>query len=182
MPEPERCDESAEAIIARHRSGDPEAFGLLVRVFGNRLRTHLHAQCNHPSVDLDAVIQETWLKVSNGLGNYHNGSFIAWLFTIGRNTLADARTKRRPVSVGHDFPFSDYLIDERPRHSDAKALEALAECLDAADGTFVDVLRAMLAGHSLQDLAQQYDVSVNTVYTRAHRGRLQLRDCIERRI
>jgi len=119
--EPEKPDEQLMLAFAR---GDALAFEILVRrhrapVFNYILRF------TDDRFRAEDVLQETWLKVVRGAGEYQvTARFTTWLYTVARNLCVDrARKDKRRLTEPLDAPRS-----ERGADRDAPALaDSLAD-------------------------------------------------------
>jgi len=88
-----------DAVVARARGGDEDAFRTLVEPYRREL--HLHCYRLLGSVtDADDVLQEVWLAAWRGLGEYRgDASPRTWLYRIATNRALNAvrdRSRRPP--------------------------------------------------------------------------------------
>lgn len=90
-----------DILITRVRSGDREAFALLVRRYHGSL-TRVARGYVSTRQSAEELAQEAWLGVMEGLARFEGrASFRTWLFTILVN-----RAKTRGVREGRSLPFS----------------------------------------------------------------------------
>ncbi len=169
---------SESALIQRFQAGDAQAFGELYARYDQSLRAFVCNRCPR-GTDAEALIQETWLKIWNARRQYEQDSFSGWVFQIARNLLTDAYRAK-----GRKPPFE--ALGEREivaviRENDDIRLTALHDCLKTEGGDFVSVLRLRLDGLSTTEIAAQMNIAPSTVFTRASRGEVQLRECMERK-
>ena len=126
------------------------------------------------------VAQEVWILVFQKLKKFDGSNFRAWLYEIARNRAIDdlRRVNRRKEVIA--APFGDIVagdIDEDER------LVALRDCLQQLDGPFIKTLISFrLDGFSVEDLAQQEQIQVATIYTRIDRAKRQLNECVQRKL
>ena len=101
--------EDDQALLARLRAGDEEAFTALVARHDGALRRIARTFVRTPSA-IDDVVQDTWLGVVRGLGDFEGRSSLrTWIFRILVN---QART--RAVRDARSLPFSALEVDDAP--------------------------------------------------------------------
>lgn len=122
-------DADLNKLLIQARSGDTDAFSCLVRELTPRITAYFH-RCLPASVDIEALTQEFWIRVSHGIRNYDSsqaGRATSWAFTIARNLRIDEQRHRARSpcietadldEMGQMEP--DSLVDS----------ELLASCLD----------------------------------------------------
>jgi RNA polymerase sigma-70 factor (ECF subfamily) len=175
-------DEGAR-LLARHRDGDPAAFGLLVHryrsaVYGTLLRGGV------PAAVADDLFQETFLRVHQAAGRFRPETTLkAWLLTITTNLLRShyRKAKVRRVLVDWWLPAASPAgpRDDAPTpERQAAAREELAWLSEALDALPEDWRQALVLtqveGLSTGDAAAALGVPAATVRTWVHRGRLAL--------
>ena len=86
--------------VGRARSGDAEAFGLLYDGCVDRVYRYIFFRVSDSETAED-LTSEVFLKAWQGMHRYRpEAPFIAWLFTIARNTVIDHyRTEKQNVSL-----------------------------------------------------------------------------------
>lgn len=147
------------ALVARLRTGDEEAFALLVRTYQPRL-LRLARTMVAGSV-ADQVVRDTWLAVVGGVGRPEEASsFPAWLFHL---LLARARTAGGPLAA-----VPDRATDERfdasgawaappvpwvERIDDRLAADKLALRVDEILATLPGPQRQVVVLHDVEGLA-----------------------------
>jgi RNA polymerase sigma-70 factor (ECF subfamily) len=83
-------------VIQRVLGGDAEAFRLLVRRYGGRLRGFCLARLGDAD-EADDAVQDVFLRAYRSLGGFRLGSsFASWLFAIAANRV---RTRRARASA-----------------------------------------------------------------------------------
>jgi RNA polymerase sigma-70 factor (ECF subfamily) len=101
--------EDDQALLARLRAGDEEAFTAVVARHDGALRRVARTFVRTPSA-IDDVVQDTWLGVVRGLGDFEGRSSLrTWIFRILVN---QART--RAVRDARSLPFSAATLDRKP--------------------------------------------------------------------
>ena len=172
-------------LLARLRAGDTRAFEELVtmyqhRVFGVALRMLGNR------AEAEEIAQETFLRAHRALREFRGEARLGtWLYAIASrlclNRLASGPRRHERSD--------DIALAQAPAESadTAGALErgeleaALHEAVAALpeDRRIVVVLRD-LEGLSYEDIAQVLGMPLNTVRTRLHRARLDLKAKLER--
>jgi RNA polymerase sigma-70 factor (ECF subfamily) len=177
-------------LVEQARSGDLDAFNALVETHQN----HLYALVARMVPDRDQaadVVQEAFFSAYRHLGAFRGGSVRSWLGRIAINAAMDTQRarKRRPVQ-----PYPE-LEDEawqppapataEPEHT-AIAAER-SRVLGVALATITADQRTAIVlfdieGYDYQEIADLTGVSLGTVKSRIHRGRLALRALLEGRM
>jgi RNA polymerase sigma-70 factor (ECF subfamily) len=133
------------------------------------------------------AVQEAFFSAYRNLARFSGSSFRAWLTRIAINAGHDMlrRRKRRPAD-----PYPEWEDDawqppapasEGPEQVSLRGQlrAAIARCLEAIT---VDQRTAIVLfdveGYDYSEIAALTGVSVGTVKSRIHRGRLALRECL----
>lgn len=173
-----------EAMIGRVALGDRAAFGALydatsAKLFGICLRVL------NDRAEAEDALQEIFVKLWHNAGRYQvNGlSPMTWLITIARNTAIDKRRARKTDSDIADFNDRLASASPSPEQAAVAASEAgrIRACLDELEpDRRAAVTGAYLGGDSYKDLAQRFDVPLNTMRTWLRRSLAALRECMSR--
>lgn len=147
-------------------------FGVCLRVLNNR-------------AEAEDTLQEVFVKIWHKADLYSvNGySPMTWLITLARNASIDKLRARKPRSVDIDEVFD--LSDSGPT-PEAEAIASserarLMSCLGELDADKADaVRRAYLDGDTYKELAQRFDVPLNTMRTWLRRSLQKLKECLIR--
>lgn len=93
MPEgPDKTD----AEIVQEALKTPNAFGILIERYENKLRRYVHRLTNISDTDADDILQEVFIKAYRNLHNVDSaGSFSAWIYRITRNTVISEFRKKK---------------------------------------------------------------------------------------
>jgi RNA polymerase sigma-70 factor, ECF subfamily len=176
-----------QSLIAACRSGQTEAYGVLIRRYQDRLYPTV-LRLTGCAEDAQDLLQETFLRAYQKLGHFQGeSSFYTWVYRIAVNLALSNRRRRRPdcragcgndghgnlVDSATDFRETDPSLPleriERERTVQA-ALDALA-----ADHRAVVVLKEF-DGLRYEEIAAVLGIPVGTVRSRLHRARCELRD------
>jgi RNA polymerase sigma-70 factor (ECF subfamily) len=170
-------------LVERARSGDLAAFNDLVECYQDLLFSLVVRMVPDRDQAADAV-QEAFFSAYRNLDRFRGGSFRSWVSRIAINAAMDTQRlrKRRPVE-----PYPELEDESWQPPADASAdpvtssLEAERHrALNAALAQVTDDQRAAIVlfdieGYDYADIAAMTGVSLGTVKSRIHRGRLALR-------
>jgi RNA polymerase sigma-70 factor (ECF subfamily) len=165
-------------LLARARTGDPDAFGALVKRWKARaMRTAYHLVGNWP--DADDVAQDAFLRAYRGLPAFDGRSeFGTWLTRIVINCALNflrsrRRTRAQPAETTGERPApDDPRASAEARETVAAVLAALAELPPALR---VTLLLAVIEELPYRDIAQALAVPEGTVAWRVNHARKILR-------
>lgn len=177
-------------LIERARSGDLDAFNDLVELYQDQLFALVARMVPDRDQASDAV-QEAFFSAFRNLAGFRGGSVKSWLNRICVNAAMDAQRarKRRPVQPYPEFedeswqPPAGEEADPERQVLGAERSGALAGALAAitADQRAAIVLFD-IHGFDYAEIAEMTGVSLGTVKSRIHRGRLSLRGLLEDRM
>jgi RNA polymerase sigma-70 factor, ECF subfamily len=165
-----------ERRLLAARAGDEAAFGLIFRSVQPRLLRYLRALGGPLAEDCAA---ETWLDVVRGLGRFvgDESGFRAWVFTIGRRRLVDARRRSmRGEVLSHDphslrgdhaDTASDVALTFEESQHTSRAVELLTRLpVEQREAVFL----RHVAGLDVQQTAEVLGRSAGSVRVATHRG------------
>jgi RNA polymerase sigma-70 factor, ECF subfamily len=184
-------DESA--LVAKAREGDLAAFNELVNTYSRKIfRLAKHITQNDE--DAEDVLQETFLKAFEHLGNFQGQSkFYTWIVRIAVNESLMKLRKRKsdrsvpldePVDTGEDTVVREIAVwDENPEQKYSR--EELGQILDEAVESLRPAFRTVFVLRDIEELsteetAEALEISVPAVKSRLLRARLQLREKLTR--
>ena len=171
-------------LLERARSGDLGAFNDLVTVYQDQLFALVVRMVPDRDQASD-VTQEAFFSAYRNLAGFRGGSVKSWLNRIAVNAAMDTQRarKRRPVQP---YPELEDESWQPPANEDADPVTTAltterTTVLNAALGTITDDQRTAIVlfdveGYDYQEIADMTGVSLGTVKSRIHRGRLALRD------
>jgi len=187
-------------LIARSKKGDGKAFSSLISRYENRIFNLAHKVCAGMPAEAEDVYQETFLTAFKKLSDFREDSNMGtWLYRIASNLCWMRFRKKRsePVVPILDHP---HQHDDEPDASTGTQFrdwsdgpeelarkKALREAVEAAladlpvDYRLVVVLRD-IERLSNEETAKVMKLSVAAVKSRLHRGRLFLRDRLDKAV
>ena len=183
------ADEDADLVLAS-KAGDIAAFDELVTRYDRKL-LRIVQHIIHNLDDAQDVVQETFLKAFQNLGNFRGDSkFSTWLIRIAVNqslmALRKQQTKQRagvefPIKADEEGRLTIDLSDGRPNPEELYKTSELRQLLTGALQELRPTLRVVFVlhdveGHSLRETAEALGLSLAAVKTRSLRARLQLRE------
>ena len=177
-------------LLERARAGDLEAFNDLVRAYQDHLFSLVARMVPDRDQAHDAV-QEAFFSAFRNMDRFRGGSVRSWLSRICVNAAMDVQRarKRRPAQ-----PYPELEDDtwQPPAGADAdpEATAVGAErtrVLNGALAQITDEQRSAIVlfdveGYDYAEIAEMTGVSLGTVKSRIHRGRLALRDRLSDRM
>jgi len=176
-------------LVGAAKNGDLNAFNQLVLSYQNLVYHHISSIVQDDQL-ADDISQITFIKAYQGLNQYRNGSFRAWLLRIATNACYDElrRQKRQqtlplnPLNTEDDENESpEWLLDNslsvEQRIEQSELSVWLKKHLDQIPEEFrtalilVDVL-----GLDYTEASQALSIPMGTVKSRLARGRLRMHD------
>jgi RNA polymerase sigma-70 factor (ECF subfamily) len=175
------------ALVEQALNGNLEAFNQLVTFYQDYLFALVVRVVNDRDAAADAV-QEAFFSCYRNLSRFRGDSFRSWLTRIALNAATDVLRyrKRRPADP---FPeWEDEAWQPPADESESPERQAMqrqaSRMLAGAMGQITDDQRSAILlydveGYDYQEIADMTGVSLGTVKSRIHRGRLALRDILE---
>ncbi|WP_193141293.1 MULTISPECIES: sigma-70 family RNA polymerase sigma factor [unclassified Meridianimarinicoccus] len=160
------------AFSALYDATSAKLFGVCLRVLNNR-------------AEAEDTLQDAFVKVWQKADRYsvNGNSPMTWLITLARNAAIDKLRARKAGSVDIDavHDLSDGSPTPEGAAIAASERKRLMGCLDELEADRSDaVRRAYLDGDSYKELAERFDVPLNTMRTWLRRSLLKLKDCLSR--
>jgi RNA polymerase sigma-70 factor (ECF subfamily) len=177
-------------LLDRARDGDLDAFNDLVSLYQDQLFALVVRMVPDRDQASDCV-QEAFFSAFRNLSSFRGGSVKSWLNRICVNAAMDIQRarKRRPAQP---YPELDDESWQPPAGEDAdpertamgaERSRALAGALSRiTDDQRVAIVLYDVEGFDYAEIADMTGVSLGTVKSRIHRGRLALRGLLEDRM
>jgi RNA polymerase sigma factor (sigma-70 family) len=165
-------------LLERWRSGDSEAGSQLVARYLNWLRVYFLRRM--PEVDIDDLIQETFLKLTRSLPPANRKNFSLRTFIIG---IARVVMLERLRKTHHEPPLDEIpqqIASSENLFAAQAQRELLLTALDRISLDDRDLLElAFLQGFDVSELGELFGISPGTVRSRLSRARKRLRQAFE---
>jgi RNA polymerase sigma-70 factor (ECF subfamily) len=177
-------------LLERARDGDLDAFNDLVAHYQDQLFALVARMV--PDRDQAAdVVQETFFSAYRNLHNYRGGAVKSWLARIAVNGAMDLQRakRRRPVQPYPELEDEAWQPPAGPQadperhaltHERSRALNAALSRIAPEQRSAIVLYD--VEGYDYAEIAEMTGVSLGTVKSRIHRGRLALRALLEGRM
>ena len=169
-----------DELINRSKAGDTQAFEELIAPHLTMLLAYSRAICgdHHSAED---VVQETALIASRNINNlFKEADFAGWLKAIARRQSLSARRKNLKLRPQLEAVIEQAYEDPSPEFTSHRQ-SALTECLKTLRDRTGRIVRAhYFEGTSVKDMAESFNLNVNTVKTILSRARMALEECTQR--
>jgi RNA polymerase sigma-70 factor (ECF subfamily) len=179
-----------DILVSRALEGDLAAFNQLVEAYQDLCHSLVARLVPDPDQASDAV-QEAFFSAYRNLRSYRGPSFRGWLTRIAVNAAMDLQRarKRRPVSPYPELedeswqPPAGADTDPETLATASERGRVLASALRAiADDQRTAIVLYDVEGYDYAEIAVMTGVSLGTVKSRIHRGRLALRALLAERM
>lgn len=167
------AERDRDAFCALYDRTSAKLFGVLLRMLGDR-------------AEAEDALQEVYIKVWRGAPRFARGraSPMSWLIAIARNHAVDRlRSRAAALRQADGDAEAEAVPDDGPTPEDmavrASETARMDACLDQLEAQRADAVRgAYLNGDSYQELAERFEVPLNTMRTWLRRSLLKLRECL----
>lgn len=167
-------------------AGDPAAWREAVAEYGPMLARIAHLDFRLSAEDAADAAQETWASLLRHAGRIDPAGLRGWLAVVMRNAcLTRIRRERRyrPCSDAPEVferePAADFA-DDVTGALDALGAPRIADLAEALPRQQRRAVAARMEGESMEEIAAELGVAVNTVKGHLHRARAALRKALER--
>ncbi len=167
-------------LIARVRqSGDPNAFGELVRRYQSPVRAFLCRMTSGDAHTADDVAQETFVRAWRKIGQFRGEArFSTWLFGIAMNELRRSARKAGKVMESLDELPETAETAIEPEQSGARMdVNAALQKLPAAERAAI--VLCSQNGLTHEEAARVLECPLGTVKTNVLRGKEKLRKWLQ---
>jgi RNA polymerase sigma factor (sigma-70 family) len=177
-------------LISRSKSGDVEAFNLLVEQY-QRMVYNLALRMLGNAEAAEDACQDTFISAYKAIGKFRGGSFKSWVLRIAANSCHDKlRVARRYRVVSLDTlllePDELHQANNNESPEDYALRRELGRFLNEGlthlpEDQRLVVILSDVQGLSYEEVAQATGSSLGTVKSRLNRGRTRLRDFLRQR-
>ncbi len=182
-------------LVERSRTGDEEAFRLLIREYQNPV-FHLAQRILRNRSDAEDAAQEVFIKVYSALSQYDpRYAFRSWIFRITHNLCIDYIRKRKYPLISIDQPIAGSegeITWDLPDPDAVNPLEAVEagqekKIIEEAIGKLSPTLRSAitlrhLEGLRYDEIADILEIPLGTVKVRLFRAREALAKLLSSRL
>ena len=180
-----REEENMAELVRKAVDGDSQAFGELYALYFAPIYRYIYVRISVKH-DVDDITQTVFLKAWQAVSRYENQGrpFLAWLFTIARNSVFDYRKKKREVFLD-DTPIRDESVALAPRDEEKELyneqlLAVRKALLDLSEDQQDVIVLRFIEGRSYREIASLIEKSQDAVRAIASRGLRELRKKIGR--
>ena len=176
-------DKADEEVWLRYAAGSDQALTELVKKYNNRLIGFLTAR---KCLDPEGTCQDVWRKVIEKQDSFDGKSFSGWVFTITRNMLYEQFRKAERRNESNLSPDFDVAGDDElvglARTEQQEMVQIIKQCMESVGEPFITAFRMKIDGASAKAIGQQIGAAENTIYTRVHRAKKMIQECVEGRM
>ena len=185
-PQDELAHARDRALVEEALGGNLEAFNQLVVLYQDYLFALVVRVVNDRDSAADAV-QEAFFSCYKNLNRFRGDSFRSWLTRIALNAATDILRyrKRRPADPFPEWeddswqpPAGEEASPERQQMHRQTSLMLAGAMAQITPDQRSAILLYDVEGYDYQEIADMTGVSLGTVKSRIHRGRLALRELL----
>lgn len=185
-PQDELAHARDRALVEEALGGNLEAFNQLVVLYQDYLFALVVRVVNDRDSAADAV-QEAFFSCYKNLNRFRGDSFRSWLTRIALNAATDILRyrKRRPADPFPEWeddswqpPAGEEASPERQQMHRQTSLMLAGAMAQITPDQRSAILLYDVEGYDYQEIADMSGVSLGTVKSRIHRGRLALRELL----
>lgn len=155
-----------------YRDASPKLFGISLRILKDKQ-------------EAEDVLQEVFVKIWHNADRYapHVASPQAWMNAVTRNLAIDSLRRRKPG--GGDLDAAEDPADDGLNPEETAIMRSegrlIAACLAELDPDRASAVRlAYVEGESYLELADRFDLPLNTIRSWLRRSLIKLRECLTR--
>ena len=171
MPALERYSETENDLVTRLRSGDTTQFAALYDNYSALLYGVILKVVSNTE-DAENLLQDCFVKIWRNIHNFDEakGRFATWLINIARNTAIDyTRSKpyvqRQNVKDIDSFVANEASLGETVLSTDSIGLRQIVDILPPQHREIIEWM--YFEGYTQQEIADNFDLPIGTVKTRA---------------
>jgi RNA polymerase sigma-70 factor (ECF subfamily) len=166
-------DKPDSDLIKAYLHGNADAFTVLYERYKRQIYSFLLQMLAENNSAIDDLFQQVWIKTMKNLHRYRDQErFLAWLFSIARNTALDHFRKQKKnyifSELDSDTPETEYTLQEEPwcNMDRSELLNAVETALLLLSPEQREVFVMRQDGLSFREIAKLHDCSINTALAR----------------
>lgn len=166
-------------LIRKLKKGNEDAYIYLLDIYGSRLLKTCYLVLKDEK-EAEDVVQETFLRVFSHINSFRgNSSLYTWVYRIALNLCKDKRKTIREFEIYEDIIESKERVEEVVFNSIDR--EILRKELFNLNSIYKEILILFYFEElSIKEISQILEEKEGTIKSRLSRGRLILKDAIER--
>ncbi|GJQ30991.1 MAG: ECF RNA polymerase sigma factor SigW [Phycisphaerae bacterium] len=175
-----------QQLVAAAAAGDRDASETLIRQHQQSVYAYIHRLSGKPDLAED-VVQEAFIRALTNLDRFDaQYRFSTWLFTIARRVFFNIIERRRPtldnervgVASGRQDPIGTSAEDEETRAASRDTVQRALLCVS------IEQREVLVLFHQhewpIWLIATHLGKPEGTIKSHLHRGRIRLREALER--
>ncbi len=187
-----KCDD--RTLITKYISGEEKAFEVLLLRHKDRIFRSIYLKVRDEALAND-IFQDAFIKIVNTLkaGNYNEeGKFLPWAMRIAQNLVIDHFRKSNKVklisesssqkddfNIFHTIKMEDSNIEQQLGKDELES--QVVELIDHLPDSQREILKLRIYNDmSFKDIAEMYDISINTALGRMRYALINLRKLMEK--
>ncbi len=166
-------------LIRKLKKGNEDAYIYLLDIYGSRLLKTCYLVLKDEK-EAEDVVQETFLRVFSHINSFRgNSSLYTWVYRIALNLCKDKRKTIREFEIYEDIIESKERVEDVVFNSIDR--EILRKELFNLNSIYKEILILFYFEElSIKEISQILEEKEGTIKSRLSRGRLILKDAIER--
>ena len=171
-----------ELLVRQAQAGNREAFGELVRRFERCVQALARTRIRDAH-EADELTQEVFLHAMRKIGQLRNPAcFGAWLRRITVRVAINRGTRRPPLPTAESEVLEAHAkatsnpLDDLVRNESRERVRRAVLKLRPIDREALDAF--YLKGHSLAQIASDFDIPIGTIKRRLHTARRRLEESL----
>lgn len=187
---------SDDQLMEKIAKGDKESFGILFNRHGGKVLGYALRLLGGDQFMAEDISQNVWIKVVQRASSYQQtGSFIAWIYTITRNSVIDEMRRKKVDSLQYNSDetsetpstienslelsqksFEAYLLE----NSDLVIIKKSVDELPEAQRIALTIW--LVEDKSYEEIAEHFQQSVSSVKSLLFRAKQNLKELIKGQI
>ena len=187
---------SDDQLMEKIAKGDKDSFGVLFNRHGGKVLGYALRLLGGDQFMAEDISQNVWIKVVQKAASYQQtGNFIAWVYTITRNSVIDEKRRKREASFQYNSEeesetpssienslelsqksFESYLLENSDLVIIKKSIDELPEAQRIALTIW------LVEDKSYEEIAEHFKQSVSSIKSLLFRAKQTLKEKIKGQI